>query len=100
MRFRAKVDRNHAEIVKALRAAGRRVLDLSRVGQGCPDILVGWGGHQVLMEIKADKGKLTPQQEAFRASWPCPVVIVRSVGEALAATGVPDAVPAAIRRLE
>lgn len=94
MRFRAKTDANHAEIVSALRAAGRRVLDLSRVGSGCPDILVSVGGRLILMEIKiplgprggASKSKLTPDQEAFRRQWP--VVVVRSVAEALLATGV------------
>jgi len=86
VRRRARVDRNHAEIVKALRAAGRRVLDLSRVGQGCPDILVAWGGGLILMEIKAPGGRLTPQQVAFAQQWR--VVVVHSVAEALAATGI------------
>jgi len=94
MRFRAKVDSNHHEIVAALRAAGRRVLDLSRVGSGCPDLLVCVGGKLLLMEVKtplgpkggASKSKLTPDQEAFRHQWP--FVVVRSVAEALAATGV------------
>jgi hypothetical protein len=51
MRRAAKVDANHADIVKALRAAGCGVLDLSKVGNGCPDLLVH-AGVTVLMEIK------------------------------------------------
>lgn len=95
MRFRAKVDSNHHEIVAALRKAGRRVLDLSGVGNGCPDILVLVGDRLILMEIKIPKGprggtsqsKLTSDQVSFAYQWP--VVIVRSVAEALAATGIP-----------
>jgi hypothetical protein len=94
MRLRAKVDSTHAEVVAALRAAGRRVLDLSRVGGGVPDILVLYGGRLVLMEIKnplgprggASKSKLNEAQVAFAHQWP--VVVVRSAAEALAATGV------------
>lgn len=86
MRLRGRVDGNHAAIVAALRAAGRRVLDLSRVGAGVPDLLVFYGGHFIMMEVKAGKGKLTPAQAAFAMQWP--VVVVRSVAEALAATGV------------
>jgi hypothetical protein len=40
VRRAAKVDANHGEIVKALRSAGCGVLDLSAVGNGCPDLLV------------------------------------------------------------
>lgn len=94
MRLRAKVDGNHRQIVDALRAAGRRVLDLSRVGQGCPDLLVRWGSSMVLMEIKlplgpkggSSRSKLNAEQVEFARQWP--VVVVRSVAEALAATGV------------
>lgn len=86
---RASRDANHVEIVAALKAAGRRVVDLGDVGGGVPDVLVGWGGHTVFLEIKTAKGALRPAQEEFRAWWAgCPVVVVRTVGEALAATGV------------
>ena len=86
-------DGNHAEIVKRLRSAGSRVLDLGDVGEGCPDTLVAWGGQMLLMEIKDGKKppsarRLTPQQEHFHATWPGPVVVVTSVEQALAATGV------------
>lgn len=41
----------------------------------------------LLLEIKRDaKAKLTEAQERFRKSWP--VIVVRSVAEALAAVGV------------
>lgn len=88
MRSRGRVDANQAAIVKALRAAGRRVLVLSAVGKGCPDLLVSWPGHNLLMECKMQDGKLTPDQERFFNDWTGPVCVVRSAAEALAATGV------------
>ena len=36
-----RVDRNHSEIVDALRQAGASVQSLVKVGDGCPDLLVG-----------------------------------------------------------
>jgi hypothetical protein len=44
MRRIARVDKNQAEIVSALRKAGARVLHLHQHGEGCPDILVGFLG--------------------------------------------------------
>ena len=44
MRRAARVDRNQAEIVVALRAGGASVQPLHAVGKGVPDLLVGWRG--------------------------------------------------------
>jgi Holliday junction resolvase len=52
MRRKARTDSNHADVVKALRAVGWWVLDLSRVGEGCPDVLAGRHGRLELIEIK------------------------------------------------
>ncbi len=93
----AKVDGNHAEIVKALRQAGCAVLSLAKLGNGAPDLLVCYGFGSttakpyyppsfVLMEVKKGKGKLRPAQVGFHSRWP--VSTVRSVDEALAAIGV------------
>lgn len=96
MRRAAKVDANQAEIVLALRDAGCWVLDLSAVGQGCPDLLVHgpvhpW--HLVLLEIKdgskpPSARKLTPDQIKFHAGCNAPLVVVTNVKEALAAVGI------------
>lgn len=88
---RVKRDANHAEIARALRAAGRTVVDLAKVGGGVPDLLVSWPGGLVLMEVKAPGGRVLASQDEFRASWRGPrgsLVVVRTVAEALAATGV------------
>lgn len=44
MRRAPKIDRNQPEIVEALRKAGAFVQSLAGVADGCPDLLVGYGG--------------------------------------------------------
>lgn len=95
MRRAARTDACHHAIVQALRKVGCQVLDLSQVGNGCPDLLVrtpdGYWYQRpsqcVLMEIKTPRGTLTADQKRFHAAWRG-VVVVRSVSEALAAVGV------------
>ena len=74
MRRAARVDSNMRIIVSAFRALGCSVLDLSRVGQGCGDLLVGSGGLSILCEVKdgskpPSARKLTPAQKEFRETW-------------------------------
>lgn len=89
MKYAAKVDRNQSEIVKALRAIGAQVALTSSVGQGFPDIVCGFRGRNVLLEIKDEKQplnkrKLTPAQVEFHAAWTGEIHIVESVEQALA----------------
>ena len=67
--LRARVDRNHAEIVAALRATGCSVTSLARLGKGVPDLLVGCNGRNVLLEVKADKGLLRVLQAVWMSNW-------------------------------
>lgn len=90
MRRAAKVDRNQAEIVAALRKAGYAVQILSMVGQGIPDILVGvptgkadGSNVNLLMEIKMPGETLTPDEAEWHAAWRGQVAIVTSAEEAL-----------------
>ena len=84
MRVRAKVDVNHKAVVSGLRTFGYRVLSLASIGSGCPDILVGGHGKIALMEVKAQGGKLTEDQEKFIAEWgDLPVFVVRSPEQAI-----------------
>lgn len=83
MRMRARVDRNHAEIVDALRQMGCSVQSLAVVGKGCPDILVGYSGRNVLLEVKAPKGTATSDQLTWGATWSGQFGIVRTVEEAM-----------------
>ena len=95
-------DITHGPIVRALEGIGATVVDLSTLGEGKPDLIVGYRGVDRMMEVKSerenvrkdgylrtDKGAVQENQAAFAASWRgAPVIVVRSVGEALAAVGV------------
>jgi Holliday junction resolvase len=66
----ARIDTNHKEIVAALRQAGATVVSMASLKHGTPDILVGYAGETILMEIKKDaKAKFTPDQLKFMADW-------------------------------
>lgn len=94
MRFAARIDPNHADIVQALRAAGCTVLELKRAGKGVPDLLVGARGETYLLEVKAP-GRLSAgakrsleRQQQWAGAWRGrPVAFVTSVDEALQAVG-------------
>lgn len=58
------MDQNHAEIVHALRDVGCSVLSLASLGRGAPDLLCGYKGRNVLLEVKKPKGKLNDQHRA------------------------------------
>ena len=94
MRRAARVDGNQAEIVSALRQIGASVAACHAVGQGFPDICVGWQGGTYLLEIKdpskpkADQ-ELTPSQIEWHATWRGHVAVVKTVREALEAIGIP-----------
>lgn len=107
MRHAARTDRNQAEIVKALRAAGCSVQCLHAVGGGVPDLLVGLRARRVfasptgdryevreplaiLLEVKdgtkpPSERQLTPDQVRWHREWRGPVAVVTTVDEALRA---------------
>jgi Holliday junction resolvase len=79
-----KTDNVQAEIVAALRKMGASVHDLSGVGKGCPDLLVGYHAQTFLLECKAPTGKLTPMQEQFFALWRgSDIIVARSAEDAV-----------------
>jgi Holliday junction resolvase len=69
MSFPKKVDNNQLEIVKVFKSLGATVLNLSGVGKGCPDLLIGYKGISVLVEIKSKTGKFTEPQLKFMKQW-------------------------------
>ena len=77
----AKRDKNEAEIIHALRQVGADVIQLS--DKGVPDLLVGYKNRNFLIEVKTDKGKLTPDQTDFFTMWTGQVAVVRTIEEAL-----------------
>ena len=86
MRYAARVDSNHKEIADGLRAVGRSVLSLHRLGQDAPDLLVGNGDTNWLIEVKTDRGKLSEGQQKFLDWWRGPRAVVRSLDEAIEVT--------------
>lgn len=74
MRRAAKIDANQEQVVSALRAAGATVQSLAAVGKGVPDLLVGYQGKTVLMEVKDGKKppsdrELTEDQLKWHGAW-------------------------------
>ena len=69
-KYAKKVDANQLQIKHTLIALGCSVLDLSTVGRGCPDLLVGYKGNSVLVEIKSSaKATFTEPQIKFMQNW-------------------------------
>jgi len=90
MRRAAKVDTNQADIVAALRKIGASVQPLHSVGQGCPDLLVGWRGMNTILEIKDGKKppsarKLTDDQVIWHEGWRGQVAVVETIEQAILA---------------
>lgn len=74
MRRAPKKDANHAVIVAALEAHGVSVIDTSAMGGGFPDLICGFSGVTMLMEIKNPKtayGRkgLNENQVRWKAEW-------------------------------
>ena len=83
------VDANQPEIVAALRAAGATVQHLHEVGQGCPDILVGFRLENYVFEIKNPNlvWNITPAQVSWIRDWRGQVNVIETVEEALQIMG-------------
>lgn len=89
MRRSARVDSNQADVVMALRAVGASVQPLHVVGRGCPDLLVGYGGQNWLLEVKdgskpPSKRTLTPDEQGWHSVWQGQVGVVNDAAEAIA----------------
>ena len=90
----ARIDANHEQVVLALRTAGATVQSLAAVGQGVPDLLVGFQGKTLLMEIKdgnktPSERRLTEPQLKWHGAWRGgPLAVVDSVDGALRMLGV------------
>ena len=89
----ARVDGNHADVVKALRKAGCLAYSTAPLGHGFPDVCV-WSPYTKaihLLEVKdgskpPSARELTPDERAFAdAGWP--VVVVLNEVDALVAVG-------------
>jgi Holliday junction resolvase len=83
VRRASKVDSVQPEIVKQLRSCGVSVELLHRVGSACPDIICGWRGVNVILELKSEKTPVTKAQQEWHAKWAGQSAVVRSFTEAM-----------------
>ena len=88
----AHIDDNQPAIVTALVEAGCTVQSLAGVGCGCPDLLVGFKGVNVLLEVKNLEGLdgkvkrgagITPDQLKWHRWYTGQVAVVHGPQEAL-----------------
>ena len=90
----AKVDANHEQVVSALRAVGASVQTLAAVGKGVPDLLVGYQGKTLLLEVKDGRKppsarRLTEDQLKWHGAWRGgPLAVVDGPDAALRMIGV------------
>lgn len=96
-----KIDANQPRIVEQLRKLHVSVRVLSMVGQGCPDLLLGFRGKNFLVELKdpdqpPSKKILTPDEEKFFDGWLGQVAQCETLDHILKVIGlitVPDSGP-------
>jgi Holliday junction resolvase len=79
----AKIDANQRDIVDYLRARGVSVAITSGIGDGFPDLVCGFRGKNILLELKdGDKvlsqQKLTAKQIVFHSLWRGQIAVVNS----------------------
>lgn len=86
-----RTDANHTAVKTALGGMGCAVQSLGMVGDGCPDLLVGYRGQTFLVEVKdgskpASKRKLTGDQDRWHKWWVgAPIIVAKSPDEAIEA---------------
>lgn len=80
-----KIDESQPAIVDALRDAGATIQHIHTIGRGCPDILVGYRGKNILFEIKTTdhNSKMTDSETSWHRRWKGQVAVVRSPEEAV-----------------
>lgn len=92
--MRAKrVDDNQKQIVRQLRQLGISVQHLHTIGQGCPDLLLGYRNRNFLVELKDAKKalsakKLTDDEETFFNTWRGQVNKCETIDEIIKVVGL------------
>lgn len=89
MRYSARLDNNHREIVNALIDFGVSVLECHTIGRGFPDLIIGYCGITTLMEIKNPKTQygragLNKNQRKWQENWKGgPIAVVYDIDGAI-----------------
>ena len=79
----ARIDDNQKQIVRSLRDKGVSVSITSATGKGFPDLVCGYKGKNILLELK-DGAKplsaqsLTPEQRIWHYDWKGQIAVVNS----------------------
>jgi Holliday junction resolvase len=90
----AKIDANQEQVVDVLRAVGATVQTLATVGKGVPDLLVGYQGKTLLLEVKDGRKppsarRLTEDQLKWHGAWRGgPLAVIDGPDAALRMLGV------------
>lgn len=99
-RYAARVDNNHADLVADITRLGWAVADLSRAGEGWPDLMVSIGpaiafppdpkirgvvtsGEAYFVEVKSKDGKLTKPQQEWAWLFRGPLIVAECVEDVI-----------------
>lgn len=94
MRRAARIDDNQKQIVGELRQLpGCTVTSTAGVGNGFPDIVVGYQGINYLFEIKdpakpPSARKLTEHEHRFHEAWTGQISVIQATEEAMEIMGI------------
>ena len=80
---RCQTDSNHTAVMDALRAAAMKPVSTASLGSGFPDIVVGFRGINVMLEVKdgakfPSQRALTADEKTFHETWPGQICVVES----------------------
>jgi hypothetical protein len=79
MRRAARTDNNQHELVEALKKIGARCYYIKEP----VDLVVGFRGRNILLEVKGEGKRLTQTQTDFIATWPGEIHIAHDIDEAI-----------------
>lgn len=89
-RWASRVDNAHGEIRDGLRQLGYPVWDCARHGDGFPDLLVGYLGKFILLEIKSPGEDLNDRERNFHSIFDgYPVYVIQILDDAIAVINAP-----------
>lgn len=81
MRRAARIDANQHELVQALKKIGAKCFYIKEP----VDLVVGFRGRSILLEVKRPGKPMTEAQKGFIATWPGEVHVCYTIDEAISA---------------
>ena len=93
MRHKPRLDANQRAIVRDLRKIGCKVESTASLGEGRPDIIVGYRGELYWFEIKnpnqpPSKRELTPDERRFHWEWEGYIDVIETFEDAMRVMGI------------